>query len=204
MRALAVLVCLLCLGACSAQADGESGLANLARTAEAASDSSMGAERENVPVTVRPDFDPGALQRGDTVLGLTVVTADVELVLADSVWVGDIVLEGDLVVHGLYQRHPDWPIVEAPCVHVVRSASIARIPRFPPDRNFVADPRTWFCLENAALALAVLGMPQAAYEVVVALDRYVARRDLADTFDTARLAEFIEVGPVTAATLSAP
>lgn len=202
MRVLAVLVCLLYFGACSAPAEDESGLANLAPTTGTASDSSTGAERWDL--TARPDFDLGALQRGDTVLGLTVVTADVERVLADSVWVGDIVLEGDLVVHGLYQRHPDWPMVETPCVHVVRSTSIARIPRFPPDENFIADRRTWFCFENAALAIAVLGIPQAAYEVVIALDRYVVRRGLADTFDTARLAELIEVGPVTAATLSAP
>ena len=121
MRVLAVLVCVLYLGACSAQPEDESGAAGLAQAAGAAPDSSMGVERDNALVTARPTLDPSALQPGDTVLGLTVVTVDVDRVLADSIWVGDIVLEGDLVLHGVYQRHRDWPSVEAPCVHVVQS-----------------------------------------------------------------------------------
>jgi hypothetical protein len=146
-------------------------------------------------------FDPATIEPGDTVLGLTVVSADLDRALEDSVWVGEVVFEGDLVVHGIYQRHPDWPQVELPCVEVVQPPSVARIPRFPADAYTGPDPRTWFCLENAQVALDLLGQPEPAREVVIALDRYAVRRNLSDVFDTAELAELIETGPTADATL---
>ena len=203
MRAVAVLVSVLHLAACSAQAEDESEGGGPGRAARVTSPSSIGAESEDVGATQRA-LDPGALQLGDTVLGLEVVGVDVERVPGDSLWIGEIVFEGDLVVHGIYQRHRDWPVVEVPCVHVVRSNSIARVPRFMPSGNLAEAPRTWFCFENPELALQFLGIPEMAYEVVVVLDRYVVRRDVSDTFDTARLVELIEVGPIVAATLSTP
>ena len=149
-------------------------------------------------------FDPAALAPGDTVLGLTVAAADLSRALEDSIWVGSVVFEGDLVLHGVYQQHPDWPQVELPCLHVVQPASLARIPRFPPDAYTGPDPKTWFCFENPEVALELLGSPEPPREVVVAVDRYHARRELSDAFDTAELAELIEVGPSASATLREP
>jgi len=156
------------------------------------------------PAPALDGFDPSTLATGDVVLGLTVTSAALERVLEDSVWVGEAVFEGDLVLHGVYQRHPDWPQVELPCVEVVQAPSLARVPRFPPDAYTGPAPRTWFCLENADLAVELLGVPDPAREVVIALGRYTVRRQLSDVFDTAELAEVIEIGPTAAPTLTEP
>ena len=149
-------------------------------------------------------FDPAALEPGDTIGELTVESAELTRVLEDSVWVGSVVLGGDLVLHGVYQRHPDWPAVELPCVDVVQASSIARVPRFPPDAHTGPSPRTWFCFENPEVALDLLGEPEPPREIVIAIDRYRVQRELSDAFDLAQLAEVLEVGPVAAATLSRP
>jgi len=149
-------------------------------------------------------FDPATIQPGDMLFGLAVASAELSQVLEDSIWVGSVVFEGDLVLHGVYQLHPDWPQVELPCVHVIQAPSIARIPRFPADAYTGPDPKTWFCLENADVALELLGTPEPPREVVIALDRYRVVRELSDVFDTATLAEVIEVGPTTTATLLEP
>jgi hypothetical protein len=118
--------------------------------------------------------------------------------------VGSVVFEGDLVMHGVYQPHIDWPQVELPCLHVTQPASIARIPHFPADPYTGPDPKTWFCFENADVALELLGSPDPPREVVVAVSRYRAQRDLSDGFDTAELSELIEVGPTAGFTLREP
>ena len=146
-------------------------------------------------------FDPATLQPGDTVLGLTAEAVELTRVLEDSVWVGSVVFAGDLVLHGIYQRHPDWPQVALPCVHVVQPASVARIPRFPPDPYGVSDPRIWFCFANAEVALELIS-PDPPREVVIAVDRYWVVRELTDAYDLAQLAELLEVGPAAVATLA--
>ena len=79
-------------------------------------------------------FDPASVQPGDTVLGLRVVSKNVEQVSEDSLWIGEVVFEGDLVVQGVYQPHPDWPQITAPCFHVTDAESVARVPALPPGR----------------------------------------------------------------------
>ena len=139
-------------------------------------------------------FDPGAVQVGDTVGELTVVSKDVERAAVDSVWVGDVVFEGDLVVQGVYQPHPDWPSVQAPCFHVNDPASAARVPRFAPDAWTQPDAKTWFCFSNPDVALDVLGRPEEPREMVVALSRYRVWRELSDANDAGELAELMQVG----------
>jgi hypothetical protein len=193
MRRLAEAALVLLLVACGdAQPPADAATAEVAPTSQPAAAPTFNS------------FDPATLELGDTVLGLTVVSAALDRALEDSVWVGDVVVEGDLVLHGIYQRHPDWPQVELPCVEVVQPPSIARIPRFPADAFTGPAPRTWFCLENAELALELLGEPEPAREIVIAVGRYTVRRNLSDVFDTAELAEVIEVGPTAAATLAEP
>jgi hypothetical protein len=155
-------------------------------------------------VAISQAFDPGTIQLGDTLLGLSVAAADVSRALDDSLWVGTVVFEGDLVLHGIYQQHPDWPQVELPCVHVVQLPSIGRIPRFPADPYDRPDRKTWFCFDNPNVAMELLGPPAPPREIVIAVDRYRAQRDLGDGFDTAELAEVIEVGPEASATLLDP
>jgi hypothetical protein len=156
---------------------------------------------ETAPAT--NTFDPGAVAPGDTVLGLVVVSKDVERAL-DSAWVGDVVFEGDLVLQGVYQPHRDWPDVTAPCFHVTDPASARRIPRFEPDRYAAPDARTWFCFSNPEVALELLGPPERPREVVIALSRYRLWRQLSDVVDEGELAELIEVGPESHRTLTDP
>ena len=153
------------------------------------------------PATPGNTFDAGTLEPADTLLGLRVISVDMERVLEDSIWIGTVLLEGDPVLHGVYRSHPDWPVVTAPCFHVVQPASIARVPRRAPDPWTVEDPRTWFCFEDSATALEQLGSTEPSFEAVIAVDRYRVRRDLADAFDTASLAEVLEFGPLARATL---
>jgi hypothetical protein len=152
-------------------------------------------------VATAREFDPATIQAGDTVLGLTVVAADVTRALVDSIWVGAVVFEGDLVLHGVYQQHPDWPQVELPCMHVIQPPSIGRVPRFPADPYDGPERKTWFCFDNPEVANELLGAPTPPREIVIAVDHYRAQRDLSDGFDTAELAEVIEVGPEAPATL---
>jgi hypothetical protein len=148
-------------------------------------------------------FDPGAVEPGDTVLGLVVVSKDVERAAAvDSAWVGEVVFEGDLVLQGVYQPHYDWPEVTAACFHVTDPASMARIPRFEPDSWTSPDAKTWFCFSNPEVALELLGPPEEPREMVIALGRYRISRHFSDVFDTAELAELLEVGPASHRTLT--
>ena len=151
--------------------------------------------------TTATAFDPASVQPGDTVLGLRVVSKKMERVFEDSLWIGEVVFEGDLVVQGVYQPHPDWPQVTVPCCHVTDPGSVARVPRFSPDDRIAEDRRTWFCFADPDAALDLLGTPEQAREAVIAVDRYRVRRDVADTFDTAELMEAIELGPAADMTL---
>ena len=146
-------------------------------------------------------FDPAGVQVGDTVLGLRVVSKNMEPVSADSLWTGEVMFEGDLVVQGVYQPHPDWPQVTAPCFHVTDPTSAGRVPRVSLDDGIARDERTWFCFADPDAALELLGTPEQPREAVIAVDRYRVRRDVADTFDTAELMEAIEFGPEADATL---
>ena len=152
-------------------------------------------------VDVASVFDPATVQLGDTVLGLRVVSKNVEQESENSFWIGEVVFEGDLVVQGVYQTHPDWPQVTAPCFHVTDAVSAARVPRFPPHDRIAGDGRTWFCFAEPDVALDLLGTPWQPFDAVIAVDRYRVRRDVADTFDTAELMEAIEFGPDADATL---
>lgn len=150
-------------------------------------------------------FDPGAVQPGDTVLGLLVVSTDLARAPGiDSVWVGNVVFEGDLVVQGVYQPHFDWPEVVLPCFHVTDPSSAARIPRFEPDSWTSPGAKTWFCFSNPEVALEVLGSPEQPREMVIALSRYQLWRQFTDAFDEAELAELLDVGPASHRTLQDP
>jgi hypothetical protein len=152
-------------------------------------------------VTIANVFDPASVQPGDTVLGLRVESKNMEQVSEGSLWIGEVVFAGDLVVQGVYQSHPDWPQVTTPCFHVTDAGSVARVPRFAPDDRITEDGRTWFCFVDPDVALDLLGTPEQPREAVIGVDRYRARRDVADTFDTAELMEAIDLGPAAAATL---
>jgi hypothetical protein len=148
-------------------------------------------------------FDPGAVEPGDTVLGLVVVSKDVQRAEAiDSVWVGNVVFEGDLVLQGVYQPHFDWPEVATPCFHVTDPASMARIPRFEPDSWTSPNAKTWFCFSNPDVALELLGPPEEPREMVIALGRYQLSRHFSDVYDTGELVELLEAGSASHRTLT--
>ena len=186
------MVIVLLLAAC--RADGPA-------ADEASEEGTAAASPAASVVTIANVFDPASLQPGDTVLGLRVVSKNMEQVSEDSLWIGEVVFEGDLVVQGVYQPHPDWPQVTAPCFHVTDAESVARVPRFSPDDRIAEDGRTWFCFADPDAALDLLGTPEQPREAVIAVDRYRVRRDVADTFDTAELMEAIELGPAADVTL---
>jgi hypothetical protein len=150
-------------------------------------------------------FDPGEVQPGDTLLGLVVVSMAVErAAAADSVWVGNVVFEGDLVLQGVYQPHYDWPEVTTPCFHVTDPVSIARIPRFEPDVYTSPNGKTWFCFSNPEVALEMLGAAEQPREMVIALGRYQLWRHLSDVYDMGELTELLDVGPASTRTLIEP
>ena len=149
-------------------------------------------------------FDPGAIQPGDILLGLTVVSKDVQRVTEDSVWVGDVLFEGDLVLQGVYQLHFDWPQVAVPCFHVNDPGSAARIPRFAPDSWTSPGIKTWFCFSNPEVALEMLGAPEQPREAVIAVDRYQVWRQVTDVWDEAGLAELLDLGATSHRTLRDP
>lgn len=149
-------------------------------------------------------FDPGVVVPGDTVGGLVVAAKDVQRVFDDSVWAGSVDFEGELILQGVYQPHPDWPAATALCFHVTDPASIARIPAFVPDGWTGADGKAWFCFENAEPALALLGPPQPPRELVVAVDDYRLWRVFSDGYSTARLVDLLQAGPASTPTLTEP
>ena len=179
-------------------------LAACAREAAPAAQASGADSAAPPPPVVALTFDPGALRPGDTLGGLTVVSTDVQRAGVDSVWVGHVVFDGDLVLQGVYQPHPDWPTVQTPCFHVTDPASAARVPRFAPDAWTASDAKTWFCFSNPDVALDVLGDPSDPHEMVIALSRYEVWRDLSDVNDAGELAELMQVGPASHRTLTDP
>ena len=168
---------------------------------EASEEGAVAASPTTGMVTIANAFDPASVQPGDTVLGLRVESKNMEQVSEDSLWIGEVVFAGDLVVQGVYQYHPDWPQVTTPCFHVIDAGSVARVPRFVPDDRIAEDGKIWFCFVDPDVALDLLGTPEQPREAVIAVDRYRARRDVADTFDTAELMEAIDLGPAAYATL---
>ena len=66
------------------------------------------------------------------------------------------------------------------------------------------DSRTWFCFDDADAALELLGSPERPREVVIAVGRYRAQREVSDSYDTAELAEVLEIGPAAGPTLRDP
>jgi hypothetical protein len=179
-------------------------LAACAPEAPSVDDAAVADSVQPAPAPAQLVFDPGAIERGDTVGELTVVSKDVQRAAIDSVWVGDVLLEGDLVVQGVYQSHPDWPTVQAPCFHVTDPASAARVPRFAPDAWTTTGAKTWFCFSNPDVALDVLGSPEQPHEMVIALSRYQIWRGLSDVNDAGELAELIQLGPASRRTLLDP
>ncbi len=149
-------------------------------------------------------FDPGGVQPGDTIGGMVVVSKDVRREGPDSLWIGTVVFEGDLVVQGVYQQHPDWPTVQTPCFQVTDPVSAARVPRFTSDAMGQGDARTWFCFSNPDVAQDLVGDPQEPHEVVIALSRYEVRRDIGESADVAEISELMQMGPASHRTLMDP
>lgn len=148
-----------------------------------------GAER--VPSREPRHFDAGTLSVGDTVLGLRVVRVDVARVFEDSVWSGSVQFSGEIRLTGMYERHFDYPEVDAVCFRVVDPQSINRIPDFAPDAWTSPNQRTWFCFTNPAEARAALGNGAEPRAATIVVDDYTNHRIFSDVFDTARLVRVV-------------
>ena len=148
-------------------------------------------------------FDPARIQQGDTFLGLRVAAKEVHL-LPDTVWSGEVRFSGELQLSGVYQPHFDYPEPSALCFHVTDSASIARLPRFAPDKETVPGGKHWFCFTNPDSARALLGAPPTPREATVVVDDYIVRRYFTDAYDSAHLLRVVSVGDTTRRTLRDP
>jgi uroporphyrinogen-III synthase len=104
----------------------------------------------------------------------------------------------------VYQPHFDYPEPPALCFHVTDSASIARLPRFAPDRETVPGGKNWFCFTNADSARALIGPPPTPREATLVVDDYIVRRYFTDAYDTARLLRVVSIGDTTRRTLRDP
>ena len=138
-------------------------------------------------------FDAGTLQVGDTVLGLRVVSKEVNRVFEDSVWAGDVKFEGEVEVSGVYQPHFDYPEPNALCFHL-DSISALRIPEFAPDKWSSANGKPWFCFNNPDQARALLGPPDSVRFARIVIDRYHQTRHFTDAVDGAELIRVLERG----------
>lgn len=151
-----------------------------------------GAER--VPRREARHFDAGALSVGDTVLGLRVVRMDVARVFEDSVWSGSVQFAGEITLTGTYERHFDYPEVDAVCFWIADLQSINRLPDFAPDAWTSSNQRTWFCFTNPVQARAALGSGVEPRTATIVVDDYTNHRIFSDVFDTARLVRVLQSG----------
>ena len=148
-------------------------------------------------------FDPARIEPGDTFLGLRVAAKDVRLT-PDTLWSGEVRFAGELQLTGVYQPHFDYPEPAALCFHVTDSTSVARLPRFAPDKASVPGSKHWFCFTNPDSARTLLGAPPTPREATVIVDDYIVRRYFTDAYDSARLLRVVSIGDTTRQTLRDP
>jgi hypothetical protein len=137
-------------------------------------------------------FDPGALQRGDSIDGLRVARVDVWRP-AGGGYVGSVAFDGEITVAGRYQAHFDYPEHQAICF-VVDPATAHRLPRFPQDERYV-----WFCFQNQEVAATLLGPAGSTGTATIVIDDYTTRREYSDVYDTATLVDVLHRRPEEAA-----
>ena len=149
-------------------------------------------------------FDPGALQIGDTVLGMRVRSLAVNRAFNDSLWVGTVVFQGAVEVSGVYQAHFDYPEVQSLCFHA-DSISSLHLPEFAHDSMSSPNAKPWFCFTNPDSARHWLGSPDTARHATIVIDDFTQHRYFTDAFDTARLVRVLSRGEAgTARTLREP
>jgi hypothetical protein len=180
--------------ACSPGADdrGPSG----ADTAQDAGEPLTPGGAQRVPNRESHHFDPGAVEAGDTVLGLRVVRKDVRRVFEEAVWSGTVQFAGEITLTGHARRHFDYPEVDALCFWITDPESIQRIPDFAPDEWTSLNRQTWFCFANQEQARAQLGFGAAPQPATIVVDDYAKHRIFSDVFDTARLVRVLAIGGV--------
>jgi hypothetical protein len=109
-------------------------------------------------------------------------------VALDSTWVGTVRFTGELILSGQTLRHFDADS-RALCFEA-DSASAARMPRWAGDER-----RPWFCFENQAEAVRVLGPPSEGVQVTIAIEAFTIHRGLSDEVNSARFVRVIGSRP---------
>jgi hypothetical protein len=148
------------------------------------------AEPGNDLDATRRFFDAGALEPGDTLLGLAVASIEVEPAQHAAGHVGAVVWSGEVTVSGHYRAHPDYPQPGAELLcFFVDNETAHLLPRFRHDERY-----PWFCFTNHRDAVSLLGPPQTEGAATVTIDEYRTVREFTDAFDTARLVRLVSKG----------
>ena len=191
-RIVTCLAILLLCTACADSRDSDAGRDETAADTSTAPRTPGGELR--IPDRESYHFDPGAVQVGDSVLGLKIREKDVHRVFDDSVWSGIVRFAGELELTGVYQPHFDYPEPAELCFQVTDSASVRRIPQFAPDAWSSAGMKRWFCFTNPEQARAALGPPEQPRKATVVVDDFTVVRQFTDAYSTARLVRVVNRG----------
>ena len=137
---------------------------------------------DSTPAAPQPAnrFDPAAVRRGDTVVGLVLDSIDRARTPSDE-WVGSARFAGVLTISGRTFRHPDGDDYPFPCFEA-DSASARRLPQWAGDER-----RPWFCFENADEARTRLGAGGPGHAATIRIDRFTIHRSLSDAVNSAHL-----------------
>lgn len=137
-------------------------------------------------VAVTRQFDPSAVAVGDSVLGLRIVSMDVQPSLVDTAgWTGFVRFDGRITLSGTYRPHFDYPELSEVCFFP-DDISAKRLPVFPNDRRYA-----WLCFTNQPQAREELGSPPAEGRATVRVDEYHYHYAHSDVYNTAALVDVI-------------
>ncbi len=133
----------------------------------------------------RNRFDPRKVKRGDRILGLEVVSVEVNP-MPNNHFYGKTRFRGEVTLSGTYNPGQPGDEIGIPCFYV-DEASSRKLPRF------VGDERTvWFCFNNPDKAKQVLGgIGTKPKKATIVIKDYETVYYPSDVFDTATLVRLV-------------
>jgi hypothetical protein len=178
------LLLLLCVVACGERAGQEdSARAGSDTLASHAADS---AAQPSQPREVKPvDFDAQRIKVGDKVGQLTVADVQLQPAGIEPKMAGHVRFTGEVELSGSYRAHFDYPEVKVPCFWV-NVQSWNKLPRAIGDSRIL-----WFCFENEAEAIKLLGELGTQSAATIIIDNYTTHLTGSDVWNTARLVRVV-------------
>lgn len=130
-------------------------------------------------------FDPSKIKPGDRILGLEVVSVEVNS-MPNNRFYGKTRFRGEVTLSGTYDAGEPGDEIGVPCFYVDKDSEL-KLPRFVEDERTV-----WFCFNNHQKAKKVLGgVGTKPKKATIVIKNYETAYYPSDVFDTATLVRVV-------------